>query len=281
MGETAFLDYLVGRGLGPQTRTRYLRFVREAQAWLAERGTSLAEAPAILIDEYAEACVADSHSSRAQCAAAFSHYWTMIDRRRAPRGAVRVPPSPEMVCRAIEPAKADRLVEMSLGWYPKGTAVLVGLGLALRRFEIAKVERSRFSDDYAWYTVTGKYSKTRTLPVHPVLVRELESFDWGPWLFPGRLHDHVNPATIGSWVAEVGAKAGIVNLKPHELRHTSLATAHDELPNLRAVMQFARHSKPSTTVGYTRTTAEQLREVSRSLTFFRDLIELPATGTDG
>jgi integrase len=177
-----------------------------------------------------------------------------------------------MVCRAIEEDQARDVVKMATGWWPEGTVVLVGLYLALRRFEIAKMEWSRFSDDLAWYTVTGKYSKTATLPVHPHLQEELAPYMalGTRWVFPGRYDGrHVNAATIWDWTIRVGRAAGLDHLKPHELRHTSLATANDRTGNLRAVQTFARHSKPSTTSGYTRTTASRLREVSDALDYLR------------
>jgi integrase/recombinase XerD len=173
-----------------------------------------------------------------------------------------------MVCRAITETEARDLVKASLGWWPEGIVVLVGLYLALRRFEIAKMEWGRFDETLKWYRVTGKYDKTNTLPVHPLLTGELDGHQTGRWVFPGRFDGrHVNPATIGVWVAVVGRQVGIPNLEPHELRHTALATANDVTGDLRAVQSFARHSKVSTTSGYTRTTTRRLREVSDSLDY--------------
>jgi integrase/recombinase XerC len=172
-----------------------------------------------------------------------------------------------MVCRAITDQQIDYVIKVATGWWPKGTVVLVGMTLALRRFEIAKMEWSRFDSDLTWYRVTGKYSKTATLPVHRHLITELEgrNINGTPWVFPGRVDGHINPATVGAWTAEVGRAAGVPHLLPHELRHTTLAVANDETGDLRSVMAFARHSKPSTTVGYTRTTATKLRAVSDAL----------------
>lgn len=268
MRESDYVDYLIGERLGPRTRSRYLRWVRDADGWLNEQGTSLADVTATLINEWCEQHVANSHSSRGQAAAALKHYWLMVDHPRPPVRAIRVPPAPEMVCRAIDDDRIEWVIKVATGWWPKGTAVLVGMTLALRRFEIAKMEWSRFSPDRAWYTVTGKYSKTSTLPVHRHLIAELEDHQSGsPWVFPGRMNGHVNPATIGAWTAEVGLAAGVPHLLPHELRHTTLAVANDNTQNLRAVQTFARHSKPSTTAGYTRTTAATLREVSDALDY--------------
>lgn len=265
---SAYTDYLIGEGLGPRTRGIYLRWVRDAGEWLEVRGSSLEEATATQINSWAEDQIPFSHSSRGQAAAALRHYWTMTDRDRPPVRAIRVPPMPEMVCRALEEDQARDVVKVATGWYPEGLAVLAGMYLALRRFEIATMQASRFDDHLEWYTVTGKNDKTATLPVHPHLQAELANRDkQHGWIFPGRFGGHVTPATVWEWTTKVGREAGIEHLRPHELRHTSLATANDRTGNLRAVQTFARHAKPSTTSGYTRTTATRLREVSDALDY--------------
>lgn len=233
-----------------------------------QHGEHLDTISATLIAQWAEERVTNSHACRGQAAAALKHYFVMVDHPRPPIRAVDVPPAPEMVCRAIDDNKIERLIEVASGWWPHGGAVIVAMTLALRRFEIAKLEWNRFSGDMGWYRVTGKYSKTATLPVHRRLAAELAGRQNGSrWVFPGRLKGHVNPATIGDWVKQVGRSAGIENLLTHELRHTALAVANDNTQNLRSVQTFARHTKPSTTSGYTRTTTKRLREVSDSLDY--------------
>lgn len=181
-----YVDHLIGQRLGQKTIHRYLRWVRDADRWLTARGSNLDEASASEIFAFAEERVVNSHSSRGQAAAALRHYWDMTDRDRPPIRAIRVPPAPEMVCRAITEEQARDVVKMAAGWWMPGSVVLVGMYLALRRFEIAKMEWTRFSDDLSEYTVTGKYDKTRTLPVHPMLASELGGHRLdSPWVFPG------------------------------------------------------------------------------------------------
>jgi integrase len=78
---------------------------------------------------------------------------------------------------------------------------------------------------------------------------------------------HVAPATVWDWTGQVAEAAGLGHVRTHQLRHTSLTTALDATENLRAVMEFARHERPQTTAGYTRTTKDQLRRVSDALDF--------------
>ena len=61
-------------------------------------------------------------------------------------------------------------------------------------------------------------------------------------------------ATIWTWTSQVAEAAGLGHVQTHRLRHTSLTTALDNTKDLRSVMEFARHSRPQTTAGYTRTT---------------------------
>ncbi|MBA3361775.1 MAG: tyrosine-type recombinase/integrase [Acidimicrobiia bacterium] len=261
-----FTDYLNGRGLDQRTIAYYVGHCRKAEAWLLLHGANLDNCRATVLAEWSRT-LPNSHSTRGQVAAALRHYWHWVERPNPPAAAIRVPPQPEMVCRTLESDETRNLVKVALGWWPQGTAVLIGLYLALRRFEIAKAEWSRFDDEFAWYTVTGKRSKTATLPVHPILKSELVDRDGAGWLFPGRLAGHVNPATIGQWIGEVACVAGVENLTPHRLRHTSLTWANDRMGDLRAVQAFARHSNPQVTAGYTRTKVTTLQAVSRSLDY--------------
>lgn len=262
-------EYLVGLGLSGKSTRLYAKHIERAQQWIRfNTHTTLHWAGPSELADYAQTLPA-SHATRGQVVAALKHYWEMLGRQNPPLRAVRVPPAPEMICRAIDQHQVRNLVKTAAGWWPEGGVVLVGLYLALRRFEIAKMEWSRFDDRLEWYTVTGKYDKTATLPVHPLLAAELDGRqDGSRWVFPGRYKGrHIADATVGAWVSEVGEYAGIDNLEPHELRHTALATANDNTGNLRSVQTFARHSKPQTTSGYTRTTATRLREVSDALDY--------------
>jgi integrase len=269
MGWSEYTDYLIGQRLSQLTIRRYLRWLREADEWLKAQGTSLDVATATEVASFAAERVTNSASSRRQASVALKHYWEMTDRDRPPVRAIRVPPTPEYECRAITELQARDVVKAATGWWPEGAVVLCGMYLALRRFEIAKMEWARFDTGAEWYRVTGKYDKTNSLPVHPHLRAELEGRRGGsPWVFPGRFDDrHIATATVWAWVERVGQAAGIPHLEPHELRHTALATANDVLGNLRAVQTFARHSKPSTTSLYTRTTKTRLREVSDALDY--------------
>lgn len=265
-----FEEYLVSIGLSRNTIRAYASRVEQAQRAVAKMGVTLDTANARHLAALA-ASGPDSHAFRAQLRCALKHYYEWRDRMDAPVRAVRVPPQPRMVCKAIEPDEIRALVKVAVGWWPHGTVVLMGLYLGLRRFEIAKAEWDRFDSRMEWYRVTGKRDKTATLPVHPTLAGELAPHRRPRgYVFPGRknVRDHVAPATVWAWTRRVFEGAGLEPQPPHVLRHTALTTALDNTQNLRSVMEFARHERPETTAGYTRTTKAQLKAVAEALDYF-------------
>lgn len=264
----SFDEYLVSVGLKPMTVRAYLSVLARAQAVLEELGSDLKSASARDLAA-AAAATGDTHSSRGQLRCALKHFYMWQNRMDAPVGAVRVPPQPRMVNKALTADQAKSLLDTARGWWPEGGTVLFGLFLALRRAEIAAAEWERFDEGMEWYTVTGKGDKTATIPVHPLLREELEPRRGTGWVFPGRknVRDHTSPATIWDWSKKVAAAAGISTFTTHQLRHTALTTALDNTGNLRSVMEFARHERPQTTAGYTRTTKAQLQAVSDALIY--------------
>jgi integrase/recombinase XerC len=261
-GDPGYGSYLVAQGLSPRTIRTYQLALQRIHA----AGLDIEKPEAKAVAEYA-ATVPNGHASRSQLRSTLRWYWEW-KQIEGPVRAVRVPPMPVMVCRALEDDQARDLVKASLGWWPQGAAALLMAYLGLRRFEVAQAEWRRFNHDLSWYRVLGKGDRTSDLPVNPMLSGELAPRRGEGFLFPGsRGRLHVTPATVNLWIREVGRSAGLPDLTPHVLRHTCLATANDKLGDLRAVQTFARHSKPETTAGYTRTRLRQLEAVSASLDY--------------
>jgi integrase len=72
-------------------------------------------------------------------------------------------------------------------------------------------------------TVTGKGSKQRTIPLHPVIGAALATVARTDdlYVFPGRrLASPVATATIWAWVRLVAEEAGLPSVAPRALRHT-------------------------------------------------------------
>lgn len=216
-------------------------------------------------------------STMRQLRAALTHAWEVLERDPAPSlRAIRVPPARRSRCLALETEDAVRLERAAYDRHDlPGLAVLIGLYSGLRRSEIAGLRWEHFaagSDGLLeWVTVTGKGDVTADVPVHPVLAEILE--DWRRargWVFPARTGKPgpVNPTTVWTWVRKVGDDAG-VPVRTHILRHTALAEANDRSGDLRAVQSFARHARPETTAGYTRTTSARLRAVVSAVDYGR------------
>lgn len=97
------------------------------------------------------------------------------------------------------------------------------------------------------------------------------------YLFPGRPNHgrgHVSPATIWAWSNRFCDEEGLRRIGCHRFRHTALATANDNTGDLRSTQAFARHARPETTAGYTRSTEKGLRRVARAIDYDDD----PRTG---
>jgi integrase len=72
------------------------------------------------------------------------------------------------------------------------------------------------------------------------------------------------------WLTCRAADIGVIATGwPNTHSARSLAEANDRSGNLRAVQDLARHSRPETTAGYTRTTAARLKAVVAMIDYGR------------
>ncbi len=264
------IDFFRARGLSPGTAKLYSWQLSRLEAFLQARGTELSSAGPEELTGYVDT-LPRTHSLRTQLRSALRHFYEDLGRPNPPLWAVRPPRKPPMRCKALDPNDASRLAEAARARHDqRGLAVLVGLYGALRRAEIASL---RWEDvDVDTFRVLGKGERTRFVPIHPVLAEALAEFrqPTGP-LFPGaRGRSHVNPATIWEWVRVVAAEIGLDGLKPHQLRHTALATANDATGDLRAVQELAGHSRPETTAGYTRVLRRRLTATVEAIDYGTD-----------
>lgn len=266
---TAFKDVLWRKELAPRTIESYCKTAREADWWCETQGYTLMNVPAIVLAQYVEMRPKTSASRRIM-KVAFTHYWTAFKRKDPPLWVLKVPRKPRAVCKALTEDEASLMATLARerGGI-EGFAVLLAMYEGLRRAEIAAVAWHDFTDD-GWLSVMGKGDVPAKLPVHPVVAEALAALEreHPVWVFPARKGEgHIIPATVWSWVAKVAEEAGVEHVAPHRLRHTALATANDVTGDLRAVQDFARHARPDTTAGYTRTTERRLRAVLVALDY--------------
>lgn len=259
-------NYLVGQGLARRSVHEYSRVIRNAEAWFEAQGSALRRASPAMVRAYGETLPL-TWATRHVVRAGLGHYWAMNKRKDPPTRSMRVPKAPPMVCRAIEEEDAKLLAKAARHrGDAKGLATVLGLYLALRREEIATLRWAAFSG--GWATIIGKGDRSRTIPLHPVVIELLADHPrTGPWVFPGRVDGHACPATIWHWSIEVAEAAGVGHVSTHVLRHTALATANDATGDLRSVQEFAGHADPAVTAGYTRATKKRLTAVMESLDY--------------
>ena len=258
---------LVGRQLNRKTAVTYANALLRLQRWCARAGTSIETVSAAELEVYAS-LLPPGRSYRQLLRSALVHYFAAIRRQDPPTWAIRVPRKPRMLCRALDGDDALRLASAAIERDDRmGLAVVIGLYLGLRRFEIAKLRWADFSE--GWLRLGGKGDVEANLPVHPVVQRYLQrQRNDSPFVFPGRWGAPVNPTTVWTWVRCVAVEAGLDAVPTHVLRHTALAVGNDVTGDLRAVQDFARHAEVETTAGYTRATVERLGRVAEAIGAF-------------
>lgn len=275
-------DELRARGLSVRSASTYEGEIRRAQAFMAQRSTSLEAAGPDDVEAYV-LTKPRSWSSYKLIRNALRHYWEIVGRRRPPLWAIPEMRRPRWQCRALEEDDAARLEAAARArGDARGLATLLGLYLGLRREEIASLRWDAFAGD-GWATIVGKGGVTRFVFVHPVLDEAMAAAraiaDSDVWVFPGHKgRTHVHPATVWDWVRSVSAAAGVelgATVPPHRLRHTNLAEMNDRTGDLRTTQEHAGHARPETTAMYTRTTRRRLRQAVLAIDYggSREVVE--------
>lgn len=260
-------EWLVGRGLADKTIRVYTARMTAVLRLCAHYGWDVDGLTALQVRQIAQA-FPNTPSTRRQLQVALKHWWES-KQVVGPVKAIRVPKPPRGQYRGLEPDEARLLAKTAQGWWPEGTAVLIGLYLGARREEIAGLQWPNFDRRAEWVTIHGKHNQLRTLPVHPRLRTELiPHMSMFPYVFPGsRGRSHIHEATIWNWVQLVCESAGIQQISPHQLRHTSIGTINDKTQDLRTAQDFAGHARPETTAIYTRSTTARMLSAVEALDF--------------
>lgn len=287
-----FKEHLEREELAPRTVREYCRLAQNADWWCEQHGYTLRNVPSVVLGEYV-AVRPKSNGTRRGLRAMLTQYWKCFKRKDPPLWMVKVPRKPRMVCRALEPHEAAALSKVAIEHGGReGLAVLFAMYQGLRREEISAVAWHDISDD-GWLQLVGKGDQPAKLPLHPLVAEALAALlrEHPIWVFPGRpfVPDrgkagggdrHANPATVWHWVSRLAKESGIGHVPPHRLRHTALATANDNTGDLRAVQDFARHSRPDTTAGYTRTTVHRLTAAIQSISYAPGAVERASVERD-
>jgi integrase len=254
---TPYVEWLLAHGLEDSTVNVYRGRLAQAETLACGQGWDLRRLDASQL-QWLAGQFPQTRSTLGQVKAALIHYWN-LEGSTAPTGAIRLPKRVGVEdYRGLEDVDACQLDLTARGRAPDGLAVLMGLYLALRRGEMARLRWEDFDDDMEWVDVFGKGSRRRLLPVHPILRGELER--GRGWVFPGRDHQrHAHTGTVYNWIHRVSVDAGIGEVNPHALRHTCLTRMYEETDDVRLVQLFAGHADPATTARYTRVSRRRLQ----------------------
>jgi site-specific recombinase XerC len=132
-------------------------------------------------------------------------------------------------------------------------AIMLAAYAGLRRAEIAGLHADDIGD--RMLTVTGKGSKTRRVPIHPMLEEQLRIVKArGGYIFPNVNGEPMKPDSLGRRIAR--ALPG--KWSAHSLRHYYAGNVYRASHDLRAVQELLGHSSIATTQIYTQVNDDDL-----------------------
>jgi site-specific recombinase XerD len=150
----------------------------------------------------------------------------------------------------------------------------------VRRAELATVRLGNYDGSKGLLTVLGKGNKERQLDVvggskaaleHYLSLRGrqpgplLLSFTWGRYSLPRKDGRGVTGAAILHIVKDLGRRAGIAALSPHDFRRTCIGDLLEAGVDPATVQKVAGHEKNETTMQYDRRPAQKRREAVAKL----------------
>jgi integrase/recombinase XerC len=194
-----------------------------------------------------------------------------------PALGIRAPKAPRPLPKALSVEAAQRLLE---GGEQKGPMalrdramfeLLYSSGLRLAELVALDADGDKLDLRQGEVTVTGKGSKTRTVPVGAkardalrawLEVRAQRAAPREKALFVGVRGRRISPAVVGARLAAWSRASGIgQRVHPHMLRHSFASHVLQSSQDLRAVQEMLGHSSISTTQIYTHLDFQALAKV--------------------
>jgi len=149
--------------------------------------------------------------------------------------------------------------------------LLYSSGLRLGELVALDVDDGRLDLRHAEVTVTGKGSKTRTVPVGAKAREAIKQWidkrqgiaaPGEKALFVGARGRRISPAVVGARLAAWARRRGLVErVHPHMLRHSFASHVLQSSQDLRAVQEMLGHASISTTQVYTHLDFQALAKV--------------------
>jgi integrase/recombinase XerC len=277
----AFLDHIAHqRRLSPATHEGYARDLDRLLA--ANPGVALDRIAAHAIRRTVAQLHAQGLSGRtlARMLSAWRSFFRWMARHHGlaanPCAGIRAPKVPKALPKALSPDAAQRLLDVSaeapLELRDKAMFELFySSGLRLAELVSLDASQARSISRDREVTVTGKGSRTRTVPVG---ARAIEALDtWMPQrgdiaapdepaLFVGSRGARISPSVVQTALKRWALRAGLgEKVHPHVLRHSFASHVLQSSGDLRAVQEMLGHASISTTQVYTHLDFQHLAKV--------------------
>ncbi|WFN93490.1 tyrosine-type recombinase/integrase [Gordonia sihwensis] len=249
-------------------RTRVIRLLH------AETGVQPATIDAIAIMEWLASHEHDWSDSTNATYITYLRAWfkyLQVSDRRADNPMVKLgqPVIPEREPRPISDQAVIDLLQARMQTKTR-TMILLALLAGLRVHEIAKVRGEDFDLRARLLWVRGKGRKTKSIPLHPILVELVSEMPETGYWFPRRGYPSmpVHSKSVSDVVGRTMKRAGVRG-SAHQLRHWYATTLLDDGADLRVVQELMRHKSIASTQIYTAVPTTRRRDAIDSLDVLR------------
>lgn len=263
----AFLDYVGLRWDAPAGQFGQALTQRSIRSWLADTLAS-----------------GGARSTIARHTAAIRNFtaWAVREEILAsdPAAALTSPRADQRLPTPLDESEARTLVNLARAEAVDGTpaqmrawAILeLTYACGLRVSEVCALDVSSLNREALTVRVLGKGNKERVVPYGPParealdhwLVRgrpQLVAQSSGEALFLGDRGGRIDPRVVRSMVHRMAAKAGVHDVAPHGLRHSTATHLLQGGADLRAVQEMLGHASLSTTQRYTHVDTARLSAI--------------------
>ena len=263
----AFLDYVGLRWDAPAGQFGQALTQRSIRSWLADTLAS-----------------GGARSTIARHTAAIRNFtaWAVREEILAsdPAAALTSPRADQRLPTPLDESEARTLINLARAEAVDGTpaqmrawAILeLTYACGLRVSEVCALDVSSLNREALTVRVLGKGNKERVVPYGPParealdhwLVRgrpQLVAQSSGEALFLGDRGGRIDPRVVRSMVHRMAAKAGVHDVAPHGLRHSTATHLLQGGADLRAVQEMLGHAPLSTTQRYTHVDTARLSAI--------------------
>lgn len=263
----AFLDYVGLRWDAPAGQFGQALTQRSIRSWLADTLAS-----------------GGARSTIARHTAAIRNFtaWAVCEEILAsdPAAALTSPRADQRLPTPLDESEARTLINLARAEAVDGTpaqmrawAILeLTYACGLRVSEVCALDVSSLNREALTVRVLGKGNKERVVPYGPParealdhwLVRgrpQLVAQSSGEALFLGDRGGRIDPRVVRSMVHRMAAKAGVHDVAPHGLRHSTATHLLQGGADLRAVQEMLGHASLSTTQRYTHVDTARLSAI--------------------